>query len=128
MVIGKAGRDISQADAKSHISGYSKSNLCSCPLDRDVHSLTQCPNLTHYSTRQALAVDMTARNIQDKVKKAGLPWSAAKGFDSFTPVGYVSLVFALFNATANLYINRPFIPKSDIPSPDSLRLKLQVRF
>ncbi|KAJ2915240.1 hypothetical protein MD484_g5158, partial [Candolleomyces efflorescens] len=77
VVIGKAGRDISQADAKSHISGYT------------------------------LAVDMTARNIQDKVKKAGLPWSAAKGFDSFTPVG-------------------PFIPKSDIPSPDSLRLKLQI--
>ncbi|KAG6885878.1 hypothetical protein C0993_008397 [Termitomyces sp. T159_Od127] len=30
---------------------------------------------------------MTARNLQDKVKKMGLPWSAAKGFDTFTPVG-----------------------------------------
>ncbi len=29
---------------------------------------------------------MTARNLQDKVKKAGLPWSAAKGFDTFNPV------------------------------------------
>ena len=33
---------------------------------------------------------MTARNLQDKVRKAGLPWSAAKGFDTFTPVGCVS--------------------------------------
>lgn len=32
---------------------------------------------------------MTARNLQDKVKKQGLPWSAAKGFDTFTPVRYV---------------------------------------
>ncbi|KAJ2921715.1 hypothetical protein H1R20_g3366, partial [Candolleomyces eurysporus] len=76
VVIGKTGRDISQADAKSHISGYT------------------------------LAVDMTARNIQDKVKKAGLPWSSAKGFDTFTPVG-------------------PFIPKDAISDPDNLRLKLQ---
>jgi 2-keto-4-pentenoate hydratase/2-oxohepta-3-ene-1,7-dioic acid hydratase in catechol pathway len=30
---------------------------------------------------------MTARNLQDKVKKQGLPWSAAKGFDTFTPIG-----------------------------------------
>ena len=35
----------------------------------------------------ALAVDMTARNVQDPVKKKGLPWSTAKGFDTFTPVG-----------------------------------------
>ena len=35
----------------------------------------------------ALAVDMTARNVQDAVKKKGLPWSTAKGFDTFTPVG-----------------------------------------
>jgi hypothetical protein len=35
----------------------------------------------------ALAVDMTARNLQDHVKKRGLPWSAAKGFDTFTPIG-----------------------------------------
>lgn len=34
----------------------------------------------------ALAVDMTARNFQDEVKKKGLPWSAVKGFDTFTPI------------------------------------------
>jgi len=38
----------------------------------------------------ALAVDMTARNLQDQVRKKGLPWSAAKGFDGFTPIGYAS--------------------------------------
>lgn len=32
---------------------------------------------------------MTARNLQDQVKKRGLPWSAAKGFDTFTPIGSV---------------------------------------
>lgn len=37
----------------------------------------------------ALAVDMTARNMQDEVKKKGLPWSAVKGFDTFTPIGCV---------------------------------------
>lgn len=29
---------------------------------------------------------MTARNIQDECKKKGLPWSTAKGFDTFLPV------------------------------------------
>lgn len=40
---------------------------------------------------EALAVDMTGRNLQDKAKKAGMPWTASKGFDTFTPVGYVAL-------------------------------------
>lgn len=39
---------------------------------------------------------MTARNMQDKAKKSGLPWSAAKGLDTFTPIrcaaAYSSLV------------------------------------
>jgi acylpyruvate hydrolase len=30
---------------------------------------------------------VTARNLQDRVKKQGLPWSTAKGFDTFTPIG-----------------------------------------
>ncbi|KAG6865409.1 hypothetical protein C0991_002903 [Blastosporella zonata] len=60
-----------------------------------------------FYVRQALAVDMTARNLQDKVKKAGLPWSAAKGFDTFTPIG-------------------PFIPKNTITDPHALRLSLKI--
>lgn len=34
----------------------------------------------------ALALDMTARDIQSAAKKAGHPWSVAKGFDTFCPV------------------------------------------
>ncbi|KAK0196489.1 hypothetical protein IW261DRAFT_1418210 [Armillaria novae-zelandiae] len=77
IVIGNRGRDISQANADSHIAGY------------------------------ALAVDMTARNLQDQVKKRGLPWSAAKGFDTFTPIG-------------------SFIPKDKILDPHDLRLSLKI--
>ncbi|EGN95676.1 hypothetical protein SERLA73DRAFT_113358 [Serpula lacrymans var. lacrymans S7.3] len=77
LIIGKNGRDISQADAESHIAGY------------------------------ALAVDMTARNLQDEVKKKGLPWSAAKGFDTFTPIG-------------------SFIPKSSVPDAHNLNLSLKI--
>lgn len=56
VVFGKTGRDIARTEAENYIGGY------------------------------ALAVDMTARNMQDKAKKSGLPWSAAKGFDTFTPI------------------------------------------
>ena len=34
----------------------------------------------------ALAVDMTARNVQDELKAKRLPWTIAKGFDTFTPI------------------------------------------
>ena len=34
----------------------------------------------------AVAIDMTARNIQDECKRKGLPWTTAKGFDTFLPV------------------------------------------
>lgn len=77
LVIGKGGRDISQDAAESHIAGY------------------------------ALAVDMTARNMQDEVKKKGLPWSAVKGFDTFTPIG-------------------SFIPKSSVSDAHDLTLSLKI--
>ena len=32
-------------------------------------------------------LDITARDIQDRAKSKGLPWSEAKGFDTFAPVG-----------------------------------------
>lgn len=56
VVVGKAGKNIPESDALSHIGGY------------------------------ALALDMTARNIQSEAKKKGHPWSVAKGFDTFCPV------------------------------------------
>ncbi|GMK54357.1 hypothetical protein CspeluHIS016_0109430 [Cutaneotrichosporon spelunceum] len=77
VVIGKNGRNITAADADSYIAGYT------------------------------LAIDMTARNMQDAVKKKGLPWSAAKGFDTFCPVG-------------------PFIPKSKIDDTSKVGLTLSI--
>ncbi|KAJ7264878.1 hypothetical protein B0H12DRAFT_1201099 [Mycena haematopus] len=77
VVIGKGGRDITQADAESHVAGY------------------------------ALAVDMTARNLQEHVKKRGLPWAAAKGFDTFTPIG-------------------SFIPKDQVADPHNLGISLKI--
>lgn len=35
----------------------------------------------------AIGIDMTARDIQSEAKKKGLPWSLAKGFDTFAPLG-----------------------------------------
>ncbi|KAI8965944.1 hypothetical protein F5Y11DRAFT_234692 [Daldinia sp. FL1419] len=55
----------------------------------------------------ALSIDMTARNIQNEAKKKGLPWSIAKGFDTFLPI-------------SNL------IAKSAIPNPHSIDIYLTV--
>lgn len=55
----------------------------------------------------ALSIDMTARNTQNEAKKKGLPWSIAKGFDTFLPM-------------SNL------IAKSAIPNPHNIDLYLSV--
>lgn len=55
----------------------------------------------------ALAVDMTARNVQDEAKKKGLPWSIGKGFDTFLPLS-------------------GFIPKHLIPDPYNVTLQLSI--
>jgi 2-keto-4-pentenoate hydratase/2-oxohepta-3-ene-1,7-dioic acid hydratase in catechol pathway len=54
-----------------------------------------------------LSIDMTARNVQDEAKNKGLPWSIAKGFDTFLPIS-------------------KFIPKSVIPDPHNVELSLTV--
>ncbi|OGM43907.1 fumarylacetoacetate hydrolase family protein [Aspergillus bombycis] len=54
-----------------------------------------------------LGIDMTARNVQDEAKKKGLPWSIAKGFDTFLPVSQE-------------------IAKSQIPNPHDAFLRLSV--
>lgn len=35
-----------------------------------------------------LSIDVTARNVQNEAKKKGLPWSIAKGFDTFCPISH----------------------------------------
>ncbi|EGD92159.1 hypothetical protein H112_00233 [Trichophyton rubrum D6] len=54
-----------------------------------------------------VAIDMTARNVQDSAKRAGLPWSIAKGFDTFSPISSL-------------------ISKSAIPDPHNATLHLEV--
>lgn len=96
-MIGKAGRDIAQSDAESYISGYG------------MHAslFNGFYGLIWFISRTALGIDMTARNMQDVVKKAGLPWSTVKGFDTFTPIS-------------------EFIPKSSVKDPHNLKLWLKV--
>ncbi|OBZ65688.1 Acylpyruvase FAHD1, mitochondrial [Grifola frondosa] len=77
VVIGKRGRDISIADAEEYVAGY------------------------------ALAVDMTARNVQEELKQKGLPWTVSKGLDTFTPIS-------------------AYIAKASVPHPDNLNLTLKV--
>ncbi|EKC99890.1 hypothetical protein A1Q2_05855 [Trichosporon asahii var. asahii CBS 8904] len=77
VVIGKDGRDIPASKASEYIAGYT------------------------------LAIDMTGRNMQDAAKKKGLPWAAAKGLDTFCPVG-------------------KFVPASAIPDNSNVGLQLTI--
>ncbi|XP_044479982.1 probable acylpyruvase FAHD1, mitochondrial [Mangifera indica] len=77
VVIGKKARDVPEATAMDYVGGY------------------------------ALALDMTAREIQSAAKSAGLPWTVAKGQDTFTPISAV-------------------LPKSALPDPDNVELWLKV--
>ena len=77
VVIGSKARRVAASNADKHIAGY------------------------------ALAIDMTARSMQQDAKKAGLPWTRAKGYDTFLPVGR-------------------FLPKADVVDPHDLNLWLKV--
>ncbi|XP_078445448.1 fumarylacetoacetate (FAA) hydrolase family [Wolffia australiana] len=77
VVIGQKARDVVERSSMDYVSGY------------------------------ALALDMTAREIQATAKAAGLPWTIAKGQDTFTPIS-------------------PVLPKSLVPDPDDLELWLKV--
>ena len=57
LAIGKKGKNIPQNDAISHVSGI------------------------------AAGIDITARDIQSKLKEKSLPWLLAKGLDTFAPIG-----------------------------------------
>ena len=56
LLIGKPGKDIAEAEARSYIAGY------------------------------GVAIDLTLRDVQDELKGKGLPWEIAKGFDSSCPL------------------------------------------
>lgn len=59
VVIGKRCKDVTPEEALSYVMGYS------------------------------IILDITARDIQRQASKAGMPWSEAKGYDTFAPFGPV---------------------------------------
>ncbi len=76
-VIGRPGKHIAVEEAMSYIVGY------------------------------AVGLDMTARDLQAEAKKKGHPWSVAKGFDTFAPLG-------------------PVAPAADVADPHDLSIQLTV--
>lgn len=54
-----------------------------------------------------LGIDLTGRDIQEAAKQARLPWTIAKGFDTFLPISAE-------------------IPKEKIPDPHNARIWLKV--
>jgi 2-keto-4-pentenoate hydratase/2-oxohepta-3-ene-1,7-dioic acid hydratase in catechol pathway len=77
VLISEGGRDIEPGQGMRHVGGY------------------------------GIGLDLTARDVQAAAKKAGLPWTVAKGFDSSAPVS-------------------PIVPLHRIPDPDRLEFSLAV--
>ncbi len=57
VIIGKKAKNVTEDEAEKHIFGYT------------------------------VFLDITARDLQSKAKKKGLPWTVSKGFDTFAPIG-----------------------------------------
>ena len=77
LLIGKTGKDIPRDEAQAHIAGY------------------------------GVAIDLTLRDVQAELKKKGLPWDIAKGFDTACPLS-------------------DFVPASQVADPQNLRIRLAV--
>ena len=77
VLIGQKGKNIHQDMALDHVAGY------------------------------GVAIDLTLRDVQAELKKKGLPWDIAKGFDTACPLS-------------------DFTPAEQVPDPQKLRLRLSV--
>ena len=77
ILIGKRAKSIASAEAISCIAGY------------------------------GVAIDLTLRDVQDDLKKKGLPWDIAKGFDTACPLS-------------------SFVPAAKIPDPQDLTIRMTV--
>lgn len=64
-------------------------------------------NSLEYVSSYAIGLDMTARDLQSEAKRRGYPWSVAKGFDTFAPLGRL-------------------VPAADVGDPQGLTLTLKV--
>ncbi len=61
----------------------------------------------NYYAEIGLGIDFTARDLQDRAKKAGLPWFTAKGFDHSAPISR-------------------FLPKSTFPDLTDINFHLDL--
>jgi len=77
LVVGKGARNIPENEALSCLAGY------------------------------GVAIDLTLRDVQDELKKKGLPWEIAKGFDTACPLS-------------------AFTPAEAISDPQDLTIIMQV--
>ena len=77
VAVGRGGKGIRESEALDYVDGY------------------------------AVGLDMTARDIQARAKSRGEPWSVAKGFDTFAPLG-------------------PLVAARKIPNPQKLSIRLTV--
>jgi len=69
-----------------------------------------------YYNEITVGIDLTARDIQGRHKKAGLPWEISKGFDGAAPVGTfipVSSIGNINNVDFSLKINDIEVQKSN---------------
>ncbi len=69
-VIGTACKNVSAGEALAHVAGY------------------------------AVGLDMTARDLQSDLKKKSLPWTLAKGFDTFAPLGAIAAASSVADVQA----------------------------
>jgi acylpyruvate hydrolase len=77
LLIGRKGKDIPLGRATEYIAGY------------------------------GVAIDLTLRDVQGELKKKGLPWEIAKGFDTACPLS-------------------DFVEASDVADPQNLHIRLTV--
>ncbi|RME41582.1 MAG: FAA hydrolase family protein, partial [Deltaproteobacteria bacterium] len=77
LLIGREGRDIPAEQAREYVAGY------------------------------GVAIDLTLRDVQSELKKKGLPWDIAKGFDTACPLS-------------------EFLPADRIDNPGQLGIRLWV--
>jgi len=77
LLIGRKGKDIPVERAMEHIAGY------------------------------GVGIDLTLRDVQDELKKKGLPWEIAKGFDTACPLS-------------------AFVEASSVADPQNLEIRLTV--
>jgi len=77
LLVGRKGKDIPVGQAMEYIAGY------------------------------GVGIDLTLRDVQGELKKKGLPWEIAKGFDTSCPLS-------------------AFAEASDVPDPQNVQIRLTV--